>query len=266
VTHPKDKPLRSCCVATTMPIGGGMQGPTIAMVTEMRTRFAAHGVRWNFIPSHGGDQAHARAELVALFQHRSGCDDLLLLDADISFPAHWLDEVLCRVDEDLVIGPYPSRTQDSWALDVDDGKVEKVEGLRMLEVAGAGLGCVRVRRHVLETLQRAFPALEYESDNVLLGDGPRSAWDLFLQIIMERRERVNVLPNSSTERIVRRRRSEDMSFFQRARRCGFRPMVLVDMPVVHDGKRGDLAAELFARANGSTTEPPRVLVDQLSRK
>jgi predicted O-methyltransferase YrrM len=88
----------------------------------------------------------------------SDCEDLIFLDADVSWqPEHLVK--LCQYDCDVVGGVYPYRR--------DAGRggmpVRNIKGVfrpdenGLLEVEGLPTGFLRIRRHVLETMIRYVP-------------------------------------------------------------------------------------------------------------
>lgn len=83
---------------------------------------------------------------------KSGCQELVFLDADVSWePEHLIE--LCRYDCDIVGGVYPYRREggDEMPVRMKAGCYVADEG-GLLEVEGLPTGFMRIRRHVLETL------------------------------------------------------------------------------------------------------------------
>lgn len=95
----------------------------------------------------------ARNDVVATFLE-SSCTDLVFLDADVIWDAQDLVK-LCQFDVDVVGGVYPYRREgrDKMPFRSKPG-AEIVNGL--LEVSGLPTGFLRVRRYVLEDMQKDF--------------------------------------------------------------------------------------------------------------
>ena len=92
---------------------------------------------------------------------KSDCDDLVFLDADVSW--HSADLVkLCQRDADLVGGVYPYRRQDK----PDEIPCRLIPGRPvtdgLVEVEGLPTGFMRIRRRVFEALQDQVPSFEHE--------------------------------------------------------------------------------------------------------
>ncbi|MHA1555093.1 MAG: hypothetical protein ACTSU0_11880 [Alphaproteobacteria bacterium] len=157
----------------------------------------------------------------------SDCDDLVFLDADVSWePEHIVE--LCRHDRDLVGGIYPYRRADGSA--TRGMPVVMIEGVYhadqdgLLEVKGLPTGFMRIRRVVIETLAKT--ANHFWNRNDTRSEVP---------ILFERTYNDGI------------RRGGDISFCDKWRAAGGRIYAVPEMVLGHAAKsivRDSLAAGL----------------------
>lgn len=140
----------------------------------------------------------ARNQIAAEFL-ASDCTHLLFIDADIGFEARHVAQLLAR-DLDIVGGLYPYKKAGpaEYVSNALEQPTPEADGLQELKYLGTGF--LLIKRRVFEILREQFPALEYVSDYQR-----RIEHDFF-----------------SVEVKQRRHLSEDWSFCERARACGFK--------------------------------------------
>lgn len=147
---------RKVCLATT-----AYDSPDASYTFSIqKTREALHaeGIRTEYMLLSGNCHVDdARNRIVQEFL-LGDSDELVFLDADVSWEPEALIE-LCKFDADIVGGVYPYRreggtVQDNMPVRMLPGIVDPDED-GLLEVEGLPAGFMRIKREVLETLERS---------------------------------------------------------------------------------------------------------------
>lgn len=232
--------------ATPMAHGGGMNADCSKTYGNLGAVLAQMHRPLRSALMHGYDQAHARAELAAVFM-AGACDVQLCVDSDIGFDAQWyLAHVLPLASRgcDIVLAPYQARTQAGWALDIGatpdaPRRIDRSLGEPLIDVLGGGMGAVQITRRAYETMALAHPELAYES----VQNG--SSFDLFSCAI-----------HPLGDPPIRRRRGEDYSFFGRARAVGLTVWCHAGWQVTHAGITANLLAEISAAQENEKSPAP----------
>lgn len=166
----------------------------------------------------------ARNRLVRDFLE-SDCEQLVFLDADVFWQAKDLEKLI-EYDRDIVAGVYPRRADDQ-PFPVKELPGERwADELGLVEVEGVPTGFLKIKRKVLETLDRSIFCAHHRSKEDASGRRP-------IPIIFERS-----LDGHS-------RVGGDIEFCRKARQAGFK--VYVD-PMMELGHQGD---KLFYGCLGS---------------
>jgi hypothetical protein len=177
----------------------------------------------------------ARAELVGLFLE-STHQELFFIDADIAFHPG-LVATMRAAKADVICASYRKRNppHDFTArmlpglggrggdVTLRESPMREAAGARIIEIAGDGLGCCLLQRHVLEELTRRHPELRYVS---------RAGKD-----------RCNLFEYGVREiEGVRRAGEEDHAFFTRVAAAGFKVECVLDAVVAHGPFVGSLGS------------------------
>ena len=230
------KKPRSTLVLMPLPGSRTLTWETMTMIRQLDENFSALEVPFGVIKVSGFDQAQARDELFARFWAAELFDQCITLDGDIMVPPEMV-MTICTLEEPLLVAPYEMRNADAagdrntWAIDQAGEKIwaEVREGKQMMRVRGAGMGFVRIRRDALAKMIAKYgkmPSLNWTSHYEEHPGLP--VCGLCTPIVHEHPDGSGVL----------RRRSEDGSFFARAKAAGVDAYALLDVPVWHDARGG----------------------------
>ena len=118
----------------------------------------------------------ARNNIVSKFMEREEFTELLFIDSDVGFPPEAFKGLL-DCDVDVAAGVYPKKSDNAndWPVvlkTTPEGLPIVKEGLLLAE--GAPTGFMKIKRHVIEKMQQAYPELRY-----LDGLTGRISYDLF---------------------------------------------------------------------------------------
>lgn len=143
----------------------------------------------------------------------SDCDDLIFLDADVSWPNDSLIR-LCQADADLCGGVYPYRREGQNekmpVIPMPDIRYPDESGLQ--EVLGLPTGFMKIRRHVLETLSK-------DADKFFNRAEPRSLVPIIFERTYDRGGRIG----------------GDISFCRKWQNKGGKVYALPDLRLSHTG-------------------------------
>jgi len=121
---------------------------------------------------HGATGLYARKAGCTEFLERKDCDALFMLDLDMTYPKDALKR-LREHDLDMVSGHYYKRQLQPMFSVVDmspDGTwpyipLMDVPQSGLHEIASTGMGCVLIKRNVIEAVARKLPPLSHPFDN-----------------------------------------------------------------------------------------------------
>lgn len=159
--------IRPHKVMTFTPYGDRLEPETVTAVT---------GLEWSgeitHVFQHAPQTGNAREDI--LYQYRRGrelflnsdCDYMLVIESDIIPPADTLVKLM-ELDADCAYGVYvfrkspvvniyekyyPGAKNQGSSLSLQPEKLRRAVEARRLECTGGGLGCVLIKRHVLELI------------------------------------------------------------------------------------------------------------------
>jgi hypothetical protein len=181
--------VRSLFVATPM-YGGQCYGAFADSVIRLAVECNKRSINFHFFPLF--NESHIDRARNVCVEHflRSTCDDLLFIDADISFSA--IDAIdLIEQKPDVVCGFYPKKEID-WKRVIQaiklgwgdkhpevlerfatqlvytpalDGPTDDTRSIyELVEVHEGGTGFMRIRRGVFEKIDRLHPQLRYPTE------------------------------------------------------------------------------------------------------
>lgn len=159
----------------------------------------------------------ARNQILSHFR-QSGCDELVFIDADVSFEPESLLR-LVKHDRDVVAGVYPKRSLHDleFPVVVEQGVELWRDNAGLVEVAGAPTGFMKIKRHVIEKMAKVNAHRNYYLNYSKPGDVP-------MTIIFER-----TFENGT-------RFSGDLSFCRAWRKMGGKVFVDPEMHLTHTGE------------------------------
>lgn len=117
----------------------------------------------------------ARNTLVAEFM-KTDATDLFFLDDDLGWPAEAFIK-LVQMPDPVVFGVYPLKKDEEGypvVIHTDENGVPMGRADGCIHASGAPTGFLRIKRHVIEMMQAAYPELAYD-------DGGQTVYDLFPQ-------------------------------------------------------------------------------------
>ena len=203
--------------------------------------------------------------------YASGAPVCLSLDADVFVHPETVGRMYYAIQHagaDVVLCAYPGRTPPHpWVMatlttkgqsyDLAGAPRRTVEGhpsgpFRLIQILGAGFGCVMFSRRVYEKMAETFPKLAYltgvpDDEQTLerpaeelmrmarmdakFGEGPRIEFAFFTP---------EVRPLGGIPTFV----GEDYAFFYRLQEAGMRCELLPDAEIIHDRYRSNLAKDM----------------------
>lgn len=208
--------------------------------SDLPEAFAEAGSVCAVLPLVGLDQAQARAEMLAAFMHHHDYEDALFIDSDCTTSPRVVLK-LAQLETEILACAYEDRLPEHGKGD-DGGSgafwldtpgrctLEVREGMRMLKIKGTGLGLTRIRRSAIEKLWKW--AEETGGAPFWLSHFPgmhgMPVGGFFEQIVHEFPAGTGLI----------RRRSEDMSFFDRCYRAGIEVWCPAEVAIAHGGRAG----------------------------
>jgi hypothetical protein len=205
------------------PVHGTLWSQSMDTVVSLIVRFPGQYARVN--GSAWIDMA--RAELVGQFLE-SAEQEMLFVDADSWFDVSIVDVMRAAKADVITATCRQKNPPHQFVARAVGGHPKKsptrfVDGARVIEIDGDGLGCCLIRRHVIEKLCELHPELAY--------------------VTYQNRQRCNLFEYGiyTDDLGVRRAGQEDRAFFDRVRAAGFRAECLMDATVVHGGVPGRFA-------------------------
>lgn len=239
-----------------VPTGGG---PTLKVflaawklaTLQAKARELGIGVRPHGLE--GGDQANARAELLA-HAFEVGSDIGAFLDADVEPSFDLLRAIVDVIVEDekkglppsIVCVPYPSRHEGpkgwAWPMWHRPGppEIRTAAGHRLLAIARIGCGFMGISRAAYEKIRAHLEVDEPDLSCV----SPLSEKPIVAMF--------NPKPEPEGDTGIRRNKAEDFSFSRRAWAAGVPLEVLVDLHAPH---RGLVAVQTLAADLGIPPSP-----------
>lgn len=169
----------------------------------------------------------ARNTLVSMFMD-TDATDLFFIDADVGFDPKGVVRFL-ELEEGIIAGVYPLK-QDLLSFPVrikteDDVPVGKKIGEPheyLIETEFLPMGFVKIKRDVIEKMQKAYPELKYESNVIEISEAKRGGYDLFNMGVMQDGKRWT---------------TEDYAFCSRWRDIGGQLWVYPNLTFEHVGKK-----------------------------
>jgi len=162
--------------------------------------------------------SRARNTLVMAFLRDTDSENLLFIDSDIPFEPSDVMK-LVESEEPIICGLYTKKKEASppeFVMNMIPGTAVKIDGT-VQEVLYAGTGFLRIKREVLERMEKLYPERNFMQDH---DEGGRKSHDWFP---------VGVVGN--------RYLSEDWFFCHVARQMGYRIMAHTGVLLDHVGKK-----------------------------
>lgn len=164
------------------------------------------------------DMPVARASLVEMFMQAEGTD-LFFIDADVGFNPNAVLKVLDR-PEGVVCGVYPLKRDVGdypVRMKLEDGYFTGYDGLLEAELMPTGF--MRIKRRVIELMQKEYPDLKFNASHAKTGI--TEAYDLFGR-------------GTSKDKIWT---TEDYAFCHRWTSIGGHLFVYPDIDFIHVGRK-----------------------------
>lgn len=225
-------------VFVSLPSARGVHPSTVWALFDMRTELEKVGSYLHGSSIYRLPVDLARNEGVTIFLSTTA-DMNLLLDDDVQIAAEWLPkmvEALCN-GCDIITVPCKMRSEGNLYNIIPLTDPLAVGGLRVVECAWTGLGCVLVARRVIEKLFELEPE-KYRSTHM----PPRMSAAIFKsQVVSAQKFFVERAVGAEEEYVYV---MDDRVFSLKAIAAGFKIHAAIDVPATHDGISGCFSEDL----------------------
>ena len=166
INHTKGEPSGTPKVFIAIPTySGKLDNRLVHSLIESLAKFEKEKIAFEFFTmSYHCHVDDARNEITAKFLY-SDCDSLIFIDADVSWEPDALVK-LAKHDRDVVAGVYPKRVEHDleFPVLVEPGQAIQADSDGLVEVNGAPTGFMKIKRNVLEKLNKANSNRTYLRD------------------------------------------------------------------------------------------------------
>lgn len=222
-------------VFVSLPSVRGVHPETVWNLFDMRTELEKGGDRLHGSSTYRVPLDLARNESATIFLSTT-CDTNLLLDDDVQIAAEWLPKMVAALDQgcDIISAPCRMRSEGNLFNIIPLTDPMEFAGLRVVECAWTGLGCVLVARRVIEKLFELEPE-KYRSTHM----PQKMSAAIFKSMIVPAQRFFIEAPKDIQLYVL-----DDRVFSLKAIEAGFKIHAAIDVPTKHDGLTGCFSAEL----------------------